>query len=110
VNLSFDEQDIPDVGIVTVVRENALWVSIRGEVDLSNHTRLGAGLANVALDGAHVVHLRLSELTFCDLHGVRHLLAFAERVRGTGGEISIHGASRTVQMMTSALGSWDGTG
>jgi len=87
----------PPLHIETTTRENTVWVHLRGEADLGNHEQLRSGLTQVRLNGADAVHLVLSELTFCDLCALRHLVAFAGRVRNAGRQLSAHGACPTIK-------------
>ena len=59
-----------------------VWIS--GELDIATHDDLQAGLADVLLDGATVVRLNLSGLTFCDARGACLLLAYLEQARYRG--------------------------
>jgi anti-anti-sigma factor len=88
---------VPPLHIETTKRENTVLVHLRGEADLGNHEQLRSGLLQVRLDGADAVHLMLSELTFCDLCALRHLVAFAGRVREAGRQLSAHGARPTIK-------------
>ena len=59
-------------------------VRIRGELDLATHGDLKAGLSDIELDGADVVRLQLSRLTFCDARGGRLLVMFLRRASHRG--------------------------
>lgn len=80
-----------------------MWVRLRGEADLGNHEQLHFGLTQVQLDGAKAVHLELTELTFCDLCALRHLVAFAAKVREAGRELFSHGACPTIKKIARLL-------
>lgn len=66
-----------------------LLVHVRGEVDIATHERLAEHLADVDLSGVTAVDLRLDELDFCDSHGVRQLLAFAQDARSAGCTVTL---------------------
>jgi anti-anti-sigma factor len=78
-------------------------IDIRGEADFSNHTKLQAALSRVTLRGIRVVHVRLTELTFCDLAAFRELLGFTEEARRRCGDITVHDADHTVRRIARVL-------
>lgn len=95
----------PDLAVrITAGDDDNLWVELRGVADLANHDHLQAALAEIALEGDTDVHLRLSQLTFCDTRALCHLVAFATRVHRSGQRMTTHGASHTVRKMTDVLG------
>lgn len=96
--------------IETVADDHAVSVSIGGEVDVSNHEQLGAALAAIPHDGPAVVHLRLADLTFCDLHCLRQLVGFARRVRDTGRQVLVHDANGSILRVAQLLGADDDLG
>jgi anti-anti-sigma factor len=77
----------------------AVWIVVSGELDLSNHHQLGQALAGLSLAGTRHVHLQLSNLSFCDVRGMRQLLAFIRRAELRGRLVSAHGASRSVRRL-----------
>ena len=77
----------------------AVWIAVSGELDLSNHDQLEQVLAGLSLAGTRHVHLQLSNLSFCDVRGMRHLLAFIRRAELRGRRVSAHGASRSLRRL-----------
>ena len=77
----------------------AVWIAVSGELDLSNHDQLAQVLAGLSLAGTKHVHLQLSNLSFCDVRGMRHLLAFIRRAELRGRQVSAHGASRSLRRL-----------
>ena len=77
----------------------AVWVTISGELDCSNHDQLNGALAGLSLAGVRHVHLQLSDLRFCDVAGMRQLLSFTRRTGLTGRRVSTHGTSRTLRRL-----------
>ena len=77
----------------------AVWIAVSGELDLSNHDQLAQALAGLSLAGARHVHLQLSNLGFCDVAGMRHLLAFIRRAELRDRQVSTHGASRSLRRL-----------
>lgn len=75
----------------------AVWVALSGELDISNHDQLAQALAGLSLAGTSHVHLQLSDLSFCDVRGMRQLLAFIRRVEMRGRQVSAHGPSRSLR-------------
>ena len=78
---------------------NAVWIAISGELDVSNHDQLGHALAGVSSAGTGHVHLQLSNLSFCDVAGMRHLLAFIRQAELRGRQVSAHGPSRSLRRL-----------
>ena len=95
--------ETPAIDIETAAYNEALWVHLRGEADLGNHHQLHAGLTRVELAGADHVHLVLTELTFCDVYCMSHLVHFAARVRTANQRLSAHGASPTIKKVARML-------
>jgi anti-sigma B factor antagonist len=77
----------------------AVWIAVSGELDLSNHDQLAQALAGLSLAGSRHVHLQLSNVGFCDVAGMRHLLAFIRRAELMGRQVSAHGASRSLRRL-----------
>jgi len=77
----------------------AVWIAVAGELDLSNHNHFEQVLAGLSLAGTRHVHLQLSNLRFCDVRGMRHLLAFIRRAELRGRQVSAHGASRSLRRL-----------
>jgi anti-anti-sigma factor len=77
------------VEVVVETRTDHLVVHVRGEVDIATHERLAEHLGSVDLSRVSAVDLRLAELDFCDSHGVRQLLAFADDARRAGRAVTL---------------------
>jgi len=77
----------------------AVWIAVRGELDLSNHDQLAQVLAGLSLAGISQVHLQLSNLSFCDVAGMRHLLTFIRRADSRGRQVAAYGASRSLRRL-----------
>ena len=77
----------------------AVWIAVSGELDVSNHDQLAQALAGLSLAGTRHVHLQLSNLRFCDVGGMRQLLAFIRRAELRGRQVSAHGPSRSLRRL-----------
>jgi anti-anti-sigma factor len=62
-------------------RGSTLWVSLRGEMDMSNADAIEASLRDAIEQGVDRVVIDLSGLAFVDSSGVRVLLALGSRLR-----------------------------
>lgn len=86
------------VEVVVEQHEDRLAVHVRGEIDIASHDLLAQQLAALSLTGTPTggptavttVELCLGGLHFCDSHGVRQLLAFADGARRTGLTVDLH--------------------
>ena len=85
----------------------ALWISLRGEADVTNLHQLQAALSRIELDGVGVVRIRLSELIFCDTQAFRQLFAFAQEVQHNGHVVFVHDASDVVRQLVILLAAQD---
>ncbi len=100
--------DAAPLAVVSTTAASAAWILVSGEIDVSNHHRLVTALSSVNLHDVTAVHMQISGLTFCDVRGVRHLLAFAQSAQETGHRALIHGASHQFRKMTRLLGTAGG--
>ncbi len=98
------------LGIETAVNGSAVWISLRGEADISTLGRLEAALADVELNGARSVTLDVTELGFVDAATIRRLTVFARRAKETGYDVQTRGASPTFRTVASLLGLRDHLG
>ncbi len=98
------------LGIDTAVNGSAVWISIRGEADISTLERLDDALEHTGLNGARSIHLDLSELDFADAATIRRLTVFAIRAKQTGHDIHTCGVSPTFRMAALVLGVRDQLG
>ncbi len=84
--------------------EVRIWV--RAELDIATHADLCAGLSEIKagdLDGAVVVRLDLSELTFCDARGASLLLHFVQQAGHRDRAISIEYPTPAVRRLLELL-------
>jgi anti-sigma B factor antagonist len=64
-------------------------VSITGEIDLSNHAALRAGLNDLIVGGAVDLVLDMSDVTFVDSTGLGALIGTRRRVHAFHGSLAI---------------------
>ena len=96
--------------IETAVNGPAVWISIRGEADISTLERLEAALDDIELNGAKSVRLDVTELAFADAATIRRLTIFAIRAKETGHDVETCGAGPTFRMVARLLGVRDHLG
>lgn len=75
-----------------------------GELDLGTEVQLREALADVDLTATTPLRLHLSELDFCDVNSLRHLLTFTRTVRDSGRAVEIEGARGVVRRLILLLG------
>lgn len=85
------------IGITTSAHD--VWVAISGELDPANHPQLAKVLAGLSLTGVRHVHLQLSGLRFCDVAGMRQLLAFIRHTELAGRRVTTHGTRRSLRRL-----------
>ena len=73
-----------------------LVVVIGGEADWTTADQLREGMAAALAYGPRSMVLDLTDLTFCDLQGLRALLAAVEAAEQDGVDVTLHGMSRQV--------------
>lgn len=83
--------------------DHAMWITFRGEADLSNHQQIEAALSAVELAGVSRVNLRLSDLRSCDVRTLCRLLNFALEVRQSQCDVAVVDANPLIQLMTRLL-------
>ena len=66
--------------------------------------QLREALAAVDLTASTPLRLHLSELDFCDVNSLRHLLTFTRTVRDSGRAVEIEGARGVVRRLILLLG------
>ena len=81
----------------------AVWISLRGECDLSNRGDLDGALGGLEVDGIESVHLHLAGLDFCDVAGFQRLRMFAVDMRRTGREFVTCGAKPILRRLADLL-------
>ena len=72
----------------------SLVVVIGGEADWMTADRLREGLIGALAYGPRSVVLDLTDLVFCDLQGLRALVAGVETAERAGVAVTLHGMSR----------------
>jgi anti-sigma B factor antagonist len=87
---------------MTVDPTDSGW-TIAGEVDASNVDRLAEAFARRPLDDGDGVVLDVAGVTFLDSSGLRVLLDLRRRL-GDEGEVTLRGASRSVQRLLELTG------
>jgi anti-anti-sigma factor len=75
---------------------------ISGVIDHYNVDSFARSL-NALLEGEGDLHIDLSELEFCDVRGIRVLVAAAERVNGSR-RLVLHGLPAQLQTVMTAVG------
>lgn len=89
--------------VVTHTRDGAVWVDLRGELDLAGHERLRETLAVVELGGVRRVHVLMSHLRFCDVRGLGVVASFAAKLRRRGVVVTTRGANGTIRKVAGVL-------
>ena len=89
--------------IETHSSDHAMWITLRGEADLSNHQKVEAALSSIELAGVNRVNLRLSDLTFCDVKTLCRLLNFALEARESHCDVAVVDANPLIELMTRLL-------
>lgn len=91
-----------DLTVSVAHSAETLCAELRGIADLANHDHLQAVLQAVPLNGTDTVHLRLSQLSFCDVRALTYLSILARRVQNSGQPIATLGASPTIRKAATA--------
>src|SRR5690349_6787170 len=81
-----------------------LRVQVTGELDLTSGPRLVAAVEPRIRYGVRAVWLDLSELTFCDVRGLRALLDLEEVLAAEGGRLILHDPCRQVARLLAMTG------
>jgi ABC-type transporter Mla MlaB component len=89
LSVSLDGTLGSDVGVATIRDAGTVWIDVCGEADIATSEQLSGYLAGIELAGAQV-HLMLSQLVFCDLHGLRVLSAFVREARVRAERLTVH--------------------
>ena len=95
------------LSVAVTTNAGAVWIQIRGELDLATCDDLQTALKAVDFDGADGVHLMLDQLTFCDVAGARILLQFERKARLSGRKTTINGTDPMVRKILTMLAGRD---
>ena len=76
-----------------------LVVAIDGEADWMTADQLREGLAAALAYGPRSIVLDLTDLTFCNLQGMRVLVASVETAERAGVDVILHGMSRQLRWL-----------
>lgn len=79
-------------------------VTLRGELDLGTAGQLTDALDMLGEDGHRQVRLDLSALTFCDVRGLRTLLAADRHLAAAGSHLLLTGAPATLHRLCALTG------
>jgi anti-anti-sigma factor len=99
---SLDLQRAP-LDVRTRQSPRAVWISLRGESDISNRGDLDGALNSLELEGVESVHLHVAGLDFCDVAGLRLLRAFAADMRRAGRKFVTCGATPVLRRLARLL-------
>ena len=83
--------------------DRAARITISGEADISNQGYLEAALAGFEPTGMHEIRLRLSDLRFCEVRSICHLLTFASQMTESGCDVVVVEAAPVVELMMRLL-------
>ncbi|MFJ3235928.1 ANTAR domain-containing protein [Streptomyces sp. NPDC086787] len=94
----------PDLVIDVSPPTEHVFVTIRGELDISTEPALGSALRNALARSRHGIVLDLAGTTFCDCSGLNALLAARHHALTDGKIITIRAAGVQVQHLLNATG------
>lgn len=77
-------------------------IRFAGEIDASNSHSVGASVAAAAAHGRDL-HVDVSSLLFCDISGIRELVAAAERLQA-GRRMLLHGMPSRLETVIRVVG------
>ena len=89
--------------IETHSSDHAMWITLCGAADVSNHEKVEDVLSAVELAGVNRVNLRLSDLTSCDVRTLCRLLNFALEARESHCDVAVVDANPLIELMTRLL-------
>lgn len=96
--------------VETITNGETTRILIHGEVDIANVNHLYAALSAIELDGTTSVQIDASELAFFDVAALRCFVAFAQRVRQSGRDLTTCGAAPMLHKVARMLGLQDELG
>jgi anti-sigma B factor antagonist len=88
--------------------QRVLTIVLEGELPLDELERIGEEILKLAVRGLRNVVLDFSEVSHLDYRGLRPLLARAELLRRSGGDIKVSGLSAYLMYIFRAAGVHDG--
>ena len=100
-------EEVHPLSVAVSTNAGAVWIQIRGELDLATCDDLQTALQAIDYDSADGVHLMLDQLTFCDTGGARILLLFDREARLSGRNTTINGADPLVRKILTMLAGRD---
>jgi anti-anti-sigma factor len=100
-------EEMDPISVAVFTNAGAVWIQIRGELDVATCDDLQTALQAVDFDSADGVHLMLDQLTFCDTGGARILLLFEREARLSGRKTTINGANPMVRKILTMLAGRD---
>ncbi len=89
--------------VETKTSDLTTWITISGEADVSNQGTFEAALAAFEPKEMHEIRLRLSDLSFCDVRSICHLLTFASQMTENGCDVVVVDAAPVVELMMRLL-------
>ena len=100
---SRDPDGVQGLRVETLQGAHILRVALHGECDFSRIHELDQVLRSIELDGARLVDLDLTHLTFADVATIRRLAAFAGHMKRTGHDVTTNGAHHTLRKVADLL-------
>ena len=84
-------------------KPDGMWVSVSGEIDISNASAFAAGLQSAIADSDRPVVLDLAEVTFMDSSGIRELMIVRASLGPRLRVAALHRSVRRVLELASLL-------
>ena len=100
------EQSTPtaDFDVTTEVGDGRATVSVSGEVDVYTAPQLRDRLYSVIADGARLVVLDVSAMTFIDSTGLGVIVGALKRLREADGDLTLRSPSRSTRKVLEITG------
>jgi anti-sigma B factor antagonist len=93
-----------DFEVTADVVDRTATVTVRGEVDVYTAPQLRDRLYSVVADGAGLVVLDLSAMTFIDSTGLGVIVGTLKRLREGGGDLTLRSPSRSTRKVLEITG------
>ena len=84
-------------------RPDGIWVSVSGEIDISNAPEFGARLQTAVADADRPVVLDLGQVTFMDSSGIRELMSLRASLGPRLRVAALHRSVRRILELASLL-------